>query len=80
MDAKFEVRTFWLIKIQLLCGMTTSRLVIICLQVNIRLPVLIYKLYSEVFYYVHSDIINQLSIIPTKCTVFKLQVRVTVHH
>jgi hypothetical protein len=42
MDAKFEVLIVGLIKIQMLCGMTTSRLVNICLQVNIRLPVLTY--------------------------------------
>jgi len=70
LDAKLEVLTVGLIKIQMLQGMTTSRLVYIYLQVSIRLPVLTYRLYSEVSHCVHSDIINRLLIIPTKCTVF----------
>jgi len=70
LDAILEVLTMGLIKIRMLWVMTTSRLVHIYLQVNIRLSVLTYRLYLEVFYSVHSDIINQLLIIPTKCTKF----------
>jgi len=70
LDAILEVLIVGLIKIRMSWVVTTSRLVRIYLQVNIRLSVLTYRLYFEVFYSAHSGIINQLLIIPTKCTMF----------
>jgi len=70
LEPKLEDVTMGLIKIQMLWGMTAFRLVNIYLQVNIPLPVLTCRLYFEAFHSMHSGIIDQLLIIPTKYTMF----------